>query len=171
MQYKKQNNTTLGQQDQGSLTAQRPPKPNGSNRQALLNRQVFNKNAFKDTINTDFTELVSSQDPQFFSIDLATQEDFFQLYDKFFFEIPKLGEVNSHSYLVETSGEYIDFSPREGEIQALLEEIAELRQENLELRQDFAAALTEQFGSSDSSGGPVAAEAVEPPRTTIAGTA
>ena len=32
-------------------------------RQSILNRRVYDKDAFNDTINTDFTELVSSQDP------------------------------------------------------------------------------------------------------------
>lgn len=121
-----------------------------NNRQGILNRQVFDKEAFKNTINTEFTELISSQDPSFFSLDLATQEDFWELYEKFFYEIPKLGDVNSHLYLVQTSGEYIDYSPREEEIQALLEEIAELRQENLELRQDFANAIVDSFGEEES---------------------
>lgn len=146
MKYKKTNKAVLRQQDQNPLRAQRPSKPNNSNRQALLNRQVFDKNAFNNTVNTDFTELVSSQDPQFFDVNLATQEDFFLLYDKFFYEIPKLGEVNSHLYLVQTSGEYIDYSPNAAEIQALLEEIAELRRENLELRQEFANAIVDVFG-------------------------
>lgn len=146
MKYKKTNKAVLRQQDQNPLRAQRPSKPNSSNRQALLNRQVFDKNAFNNTINTDFTELVSSQDLQFFDVNLATQEDFFLLYDKFFYEIPKLGEVNSHLYLVQTSGEYIDYSPNAAEIQALLEEIAELRRENLELRQEFANAIVDVFG-------------------------
>lgn len=119
-------------------------------RQSILNRKVYDKDAFNDTINTDFTELVSSQDPSFFSLDLATIGDFFELYERFFYEIPKLGDTNSHLYLVETSGEYIDYAPREAEIQALLEEIADLRTENLELRQDFANALgNTEFGGSD----------------------
>ena len=44
-----------------------------NNRQGILNRQVFDKEAFKNTVNTEFTELISSQDTSFFSLDLATQ--------------------------------------------------------------------------------------------------
>ena len=138
-------------------------------RQSILNRQVFDKNAFKDTINTEFTQLVNSQDPQFFSLDLATIGDFWQLYEKFFYEIPKLGDVNSHLYLVETSGAYIDFNPRQAEIDALLQEIADLRNENLELRQEFADALVSQFGNTEVEEQQTAAEAAiaagPPPRT------
>ena len=137
-------------------------------KQSILNRQVFDKNAFKDTINTEFTQLVNSQDPQFFSLDLATIGDFWQLYEKFFYEIPKLGDVNSHLYLVETSGTYIDFNPRQAEIDALLQEIADLRNENLELRQEFADALVSQFGDTEVEEQQTAAEAAiaapAPPR-------
>ena len=138
-------------------------------RQSFLNRQVFDKNAFKETINTEFTQLVNPPDPSFFSLDLATVGDFFQLYEKFFYEIPKFGEVNSHLYLVETSGEYIDFNPRQAEIDALLQEIADLRNENLELRQEFADALVSQFGNTEVEDQQSAAEAAiaagPPPRT------
>jgi len=138
-------------------------------KQSILNRQVFDKNAFKETINTEFTQLVTPPDPSFFSLDLATVEDFFQLYEKFFYEIPKFGEVNSHLYLVETSGEYIDFNPRQAEIDALLQEIADLRNENLELRQEFADALVSQFGNTEVEEQQTAAEAAvaagPPPRT------
>ena len=106
-----------------------------------LSRQVFNRAKFNETVNTEFTHLVSPPDPSFFDVNLATEEDFWILYDKFFYLIPKEGEVNSHSYLVETSGEYIDYQANNEEIQALLEEIAELREENLEVRQEIADVI------------------------------
>jgi hypothetical protein len=43
---------------------------------AKLNRQVFDKDKFKETINTGFSELSSQPDPKFFDIDLATLKDF-----------------------------------------------------------------------------------------------
>jgi hypothetical protein len=106
-----------------------------------LSRQVFNRAKFNETVNTEFTQLVSPPDPSFFDVNLATEEDFWILYDKFFYLIPKEGEVNSHLYLVETSGEYIDYQANNEEIQALLEEIAELREENLEVRQEIADVI------------------------------
>ena len=69
---------------------------------------------------------------------MATQEDFWRLYNKFFLVIPKEGEVNSHIYLIKESTEYINYAPDQEEIQALLDEIAELREENLGLYQDLA---------------------------------
>jgi hypothetical protein len=101
-----------------------------------LNRQVFDKKKFNETIDTSFTQLVTPQDPTFFDLNLATVEDFFTLYEKFFFQIPKEGEVNSHTYLIKESSDYVGFQVNSEDIQALLDEIAQLRQENLLLRQE-----------------------------------
>jgi len=110
-------------------------------KQVKMKRQVFDKNAFNDTINTEFTQLVNVPDPVFFDINLATQEDFWILYNKFFYQIPKEGDINSHQYLVQTSGDYINYAPQQEEIEALLQEIADLRQENLEIRQEIAQVV------------------------------
>jgi len=48
-----------------------------------LKRQVFDKEAFNNTVNTNFTQLTGGIDPSFFDINLATQEDFWILYEKF----------------------------------------------------------------------------------------
>ena len=101
-----------------------------------LNRQVFDKTKFNETVDTSFTQLVSQPDPTFFDLNLATVEDFFTLYEKFFFQIPKEGEVNSHTYLIKESSDYVGFQANSEDVQALLDEIAQLRQENLLLRQE-----------------------------------
>jgi hypothetical protein len=101
-----------------------------------LNRQVFDKTKFNETVDTSFTQLVTQPDPTFFDLNLATVEDFFTLYEKFFFQIPKEGEVNSHTYLIKESSDYVGFQVNSEDIQALLDEIAQLRQENLLLRQE-----------------------------------
>ncbi len=106
-----------------------------------LKRQVFDKAKFNETVNTNFTQLKSELDPQFFDLSLATLDDFWSLYEKFFYDIPKDGDINSHLYLVKTSGEYINYTPQKEEIEALLEEIAELRTENLEVRQEIAEVI------------------------------
>lgn len=101
-----------------------------------LNRQVFDKKKFNETVDTSFTQLVTQPDPTFFDLNLATVEDFFTLYEKFFFQIPKEGEVNSHTYLIKESSDYVGFQANSEDVQALLDEIAQLRQENLSLRQE-----------------------------------
>ena len=101
-----------------------------------LKAQRFNKEKFNETVNKEFTQLVNVPDPSFFDRDLANLDDFWYLYDKFFYIIPKLGEIESHQYLAKTSGEYADFATISDEIQALLDEISDLRRQNLELIQE-----------------------------------
>jgi hypothetical protein len=108
-----------------------------------LNRQVFDKKKFDETVDTSFTQLVNQPDPTFFNLDLATIEDFFTLYNKFFFEIPKEGEVNSHTYLIKESSDYVGLQANSEDIQALLDEIASLRQENLEIRQELIDVINQ----------------------------
>ncbi len=108
----------------------------------ILNRQVFDKNKFNETVDTGFNQLLDKSDLQFFDLNLATVEDFFNLYNKLFYEIPKQGDVNSHQFLAAESGEYVDFLANNIEVQALLDEIAELREENLTLRTDMANIMT-----------------------------
>ena len=104
--------------------------------QAELNRQVFDKKKFEETIETDFTQLDTGEESGFFDINLATVPDFWTLYVKFFYDIPKLGLINSHEYLAKESAAYAGSDTINDEIQALLDEIAELREENLQLREN-----------------------------------
>ena len=106
-----------------------------------LNRQVFNKDKFNETVDTTFSQLVDNTPAPVFDVNLATVEDFFTLYDKFFFEIPKEGDVNSHRFIFKENGDYINAELINEEVQALLQEIVDLRQENLELRQEQIAGL------------------------------
>ena len=103
-----------------------------------LSQTVFDKQAFNETIDTEFSELgnTNTPDPSFFDVDLATQQDFFTLYDKFFFDIPKEGDTDSHTYLVQTSGDYVNFERDQAALKELLDEIADLRGENVKLRID-----------------------------------
>lgn len=100
-----------------------------------LNKNVFSKEGFTKTVNTSFTQLVA---PDVAPVPSFTVDDFFVQYENLFFEIPKEGETNSHQYLVQRSGEYINFTQISEEIEALLEEIAQLRQDNLDLNQALA---------------------------------
>lgn len=114
-----------------------------------LKRQVFDKDKFSKTVNTGFEELSNKPDPKFFDIDLATIDDFFNLYEKLFFDIPKEGENNSHEFLVKESVDYIGLEPIFPEIQVLLEEITELKEENIELREEIRD-LVDRLSTSSS---------------------
>ena len=92
-------------------------------------KEVFNKEEYEKTINTQFNDLgVTSIIDDI--TESTTVEEFFQLYDELFYEIPLLGD-NSHEYLVKTSGEYINFDQNSEIIEALQSEITALREESL----------------------------------------
>jgi len=93
-----------------------------------INRQVFDKSQFDKTINTNFTQLTSSLPPISATPTVdGTVDGFFSLYDSLFFDIPKFGDLNSHQYLVATSGNYLGGAQINESIQLLLDEIAALR--------------------------------------------
>tara|TARA_B100000795_G_C22749098_1_gene418600 strand:- start:588 stop:1361 length:774 start_codon:yes stop_codon:yes gene_type:complete len=116
--------------------------PQTNAEQIILNREVFNKVAFNNTINTSFTQLDQApKDLSFFDSNLATVNDFFNIYQNLFFQIPKYGPTNSHEYLVVESTAYTGFIENQEQIDALLEEIADLREENLQLQLDIGELL------------------------------
>ena len=97
-----------------------------------LKKQVYSKNEVNNVINTNFTEFTIPT-PQ--TAITASVDEFFSQYQTLFYQIPKFGDINSHEYLVKTSGEYIGLTtPTSDTIQALIDEINQLRQENLELQ-------------------------------------
>lgn len=100
-----------------------------------LVKEVYGLNTYSKAINTSFTELVS---PQVQALDTEISVDqFFQYYEDLFFNIPVSGSINSHTYLVEKSQEYIGGSVLDAEKQALIDEINSLRQQLLDLNQAF----------------------------------
>jgi hypothetical protein len=105
--------------------------------QINLNKQVYDKNQYQKVIDTSFTQLISvTSSLVTSSIPPITVDQFFQYYQDLFFSIPKLGDINSHEYLIKTSTDYIGVSQQTNDtIQALVEEVTSLRQENLSLQQ------------------------------------
>lgn len=99
-----------------------------------LIRQVLGANTYPKVIDTRFTQLVP---PEPIPEEAVTVEQFFQLYDELFFQIPVTGEINSHEYLVKTSAEYIGGDVISDNEKALLEEINSLRQQLLEANQSL----------------------------------
>ena len=107
--------------------------------QINLNKQVYDKNQYQKVIDTSFTQLVSvTSSLVTSSIPPITLDQFFQYYQDLFYIIPKLGDVNSHEYLIKTSTDYVGASQQTNDtIQALVEEVTSLRQENLDLQQQL----------------------------------
>ena len=105
-----------------------------------LNKGVFNKASYEKTINTKFTQLgVKSNQEQI--DEQPTIEEFFQMYNDLFYQIPEIGSINSHEFLIKTSSEYIDLNENDELVEALQNEIAQLRQELLEAQQQSVEML------------------------------
>jgi hypothetical protein len=110
--------------------------------QVKLIKRVYDKNQYQKVIDTSFTQLVQPTAISTGSV-LPTIDQFFDFYNQLFFDIPKFGETNSHEYLIKTSTEYIGASSVvSDELQALIDEITELRQENLDLQQQLLSSIT-----------------------------
>jgi len=107
-----------------------------------LHKTVKEKNQYKKVIDTEFTQLVQ---PQTTIQEPSTDEKiskFFNDYQDLFYDIPKEGETNSHTYLIKQSSDYVDNQVIDEDVQALLDEIASLREENLELQQQLIDSST-----------------------------
>lgn len=102
-----------------------------------LNKTVYSKNQYEKVIDTKFSQLATSPSETTTVTPTISIEEFFQNYTQLFFQIPKLGETNSHEYLIKTSSEYVDIDLINNDIQALIDEINILQQQNLELNQQI----------------------------------
>lgn len=98
-----------------------------------LKKDVFDKSRYVKTIDTSFNQLGVKTIAQELNEE-TTVEEFFSLYEEMFYTIPAEGNINSHRYLVEQSGEYINFDENLEEVEALREEIARLRTDILGLQ-------------------------------------
>ena len=97
--------------------------------QIPIEKQVFDKDQFGKVINTQFSQLLNQQDeltPMF------TLDDFFELYDQLFYQIPKEGDTNSHRFILQKEADYLGVIINQDDIQALLDEITLLRQQVLD---------------------------------------
>ena len=105
-----------------------------------LRKIVLTKTGYPNAINTSFSELVTPPLPLEQTISV---EEFFDLYNSIFYDIPVEGDINSHQFLVERSKEYIGISEEtDQEIQVLLDEITSLRQNLLDTEQELIQLQT-----------------------------
>lgn len=96
-----------------------------------LNKTVYNRRDYTNVIDTSFTQFTPPAPPK---EDTITVEEFFGYYNKIFYDIPTMGSINSHEYLIKTSGQYINVTTND-ETQILLDEITSLRQQLLTANQ------------------------------------
>ena len=100
-----------------------------------LIKEVYGRNTYTRVIDTSFSELYT---PITASASTGiTVEQFFDQYNQLFFQIPALGVVNSHEYLVKRSTEYIGSTVLTDNEKAYIEEINTLREQLLEANQNY----------------------------------
>lgn len=106
-----------------------------------FNKQVFDKRQYEKIIDTSFNQLgIKSPTEQI--EETPSVNDFFQMYNELFYDINELGPTNSHEYLIKLSSEYINFEQNNEEIEALQEEIGQLRIELLDTQKQLIEAQT-----------------------------
>ena len=98
--------------------------------QIPIEKQVFDKIIFPKVIDTQFSQLLNAQESE--EQPTFTLDDFFQLYEQLFFQIPKEGDTNSHRFILEKEADYLGVIINQDDIQALLDEITTLRQQILD---------------------------------------
>ena len=100
--------------------------------QISLDKSIFNKKDFEKLVDTKFKQLINNE----VNVeDTFTLDDFFQLYEDLFYQIPKEGDSNSHQYILQKEASYLGININQDDIQALLNEITTLRQEILTAQQ------------------------------------
>ena len=98
--------------------------------QIPVQKTVFNKTTYERVVDTQFRQFLNQgtvEDTLSFTVD-----DFFQLYEDLFYQIPKEGDTDSHRYILEKEADYLGVIINQDDIQALLEEITTLRQQVLD---------------------------------------
>lgn len=108
-----------------------------------IQKTVYNREKYRKVVNREFSTFVPpppDADP--------TVDDFFNLYETLFYEIPAEGETGSHTYLIQKSSELVDFEKDNIDIQPLLDEIADLRQQLLEANTEILQLEIEAAGQA-----------------------
>jgi hypothetical protein len=98
-----------------------------------IQKTVFNSTEFGKVVNRNFSTFTQPVPEE----DTDTVDELFRLYEKLYFVIDIQGEVNSHEYLVRKSSELANFERSTEEIQPLLDEIAQLREQLLQANQQI----------------------------------
>ena len=94
-----------------------------------LGKTTFSRKNFEKVVDNRFKQLLNNRPVV---DDTFTIDDFFQLYEDLFYQIPKEGEIQSHRFILNQTAEYLGINLNDStDIQALLDEITTLRSELL----------------------------------------
>jgi hypothetical protein len=105
-----------------------------------LQKQVYGKVSYPKIVDTEFKQLVQPEDIIIVE-EPSTVAELFAEYDRLFFEIPQKG-AGSHDELVKRSSTYIGVTGESEQIEALLNEINELRGQLLSAQQELVNLST-----------------------------
>tara|TARA_B100000287_G_scaffold353084_1_gene342727 strand:- start:67 stop:417 length:351 start_codon:yes stop_codon:yes gene_type:complete len=106
-------------------------------KEVQFTKEVYGKVSYPKIVNTEFSELVAVEETPLLGPDLITVAEFFEEYDRLFFDIPRSGENASHEALVDRSSSYLGVSGQSAQIEALLDEINNLRIQLLTAQQEI----------------------------------
>lgn len=117
-------------------------------------KTVYDGTSYSKVVDTQFSQLKKPPLPQ--EITSLSEDnkidDFFESYEELFYSIPLTGEY-SHQSLVNQSSVYINYNPNQEEIEALQNEISQLREQILEIQKSSLNGQQEIEQSSQSLGG------------------
>lgn len=97
-----------------------------------IKKTIYDKDEFNKVVNKNFT---------FFTQEVVdeplTVDEFFNVYEDLYLQIPTEGDINSHEYLIKKSSELVNIDKDTEDIQPLLDEIAQLRQQLLQANEEI----------------------------------
>lgn len=105
-----------------------------------LQKIVYNPVEFRQVVDTSFKAFAKPIP----AADTDTVEELFRLYNKLYLRIPIEGDTNSHQYLVTESSKLYSQEVQSVDVQPLLDEITQLRQQLLSANQEILALTVQQ---------------------------
>ena len=93
-----------------------------------ISKTVYDKDNFDKVIDRSFNNYLQEEG----TAEPMSIGEFFVEYERLYYDIPTEEDVESHLYLIKKSSELVDFDKDTEDIQPLLDEIAQLRNQNLE---------------------------------------
>ncbi len=105
-----------------------------------LQKTVYDPLKFTKVVDTSFKTFVKPVPVE----DTDTVEELFRLYNKLYLRIPIEGDTTSHQYLVTESSKLYSQQVQSVDIQPLLDEITQLRQQLLSANQEILALSVQQ---------------------------
>lgn len=108
-----------------------------------VKKTVLNKDDFNKAIDRSFTSFIDETVEE----NTDTVEELFRLYNKLYYEIPIEGERNTHEYIVKESSKLVQLEKDIEDIQPLLDEITQLREQLLLANQQLIESQTESVNA------------------------